>query len=224
MEIELKKIYVNQRLSRETTLFQADLYINGVKAGFAENDGQGGATNYRWLTQEGRALIKAAEEYLEKQPPKIERYDDEGMEKTYEVKQSLDQKIDDMVADYVFAKAQKANEDRFDKQMAKDMEKGIVYGIPGERKYTVQHFRVPIEKILETPKYRAALKTFFTNTLLPKLGKDLKILNTNIHPDDLQMLGVPLKYTIAAKPGVKRKPTGPRAKWNDARKQGGPKK
>jgi hypothetical protein len=40
----LKRFTTNARLSQETTAFAADVWIDGKKAGTAENDGHGGAT------------------------------------------------------------------------------------------------------------------------------------------------------------------------------------
>lgn len=45
MNITLKKLRIVERLSQETTCFTADVYVDGVKAGTAENHGQGGPTN-----------------------------------------------------------------------------------------------------------------------------------------------------------------------------------
>lgn len=44
MKIELKRFTTNARLSQETTAFAADIWVNGKKAGTAENDGHGGQT------------------------------------------------------------------------------------------------------------------------------------------------------------------------------------
>ncbi len=46
MNIQLKKVKINRTFSRETIQFFAELHINGKHIGFAENDGQGGSTNY----------------------------------------------------------------------------------------------------------------------------------------------------------------------------------
>lgn len=45
MNIELRKLSISVRLSEETTAFAADVYVNGTKAGYAKNDGQGGSTH-----------------------------------------------------------------------------------------------------------------------------------------------------------------------------------
>ena len=44
MKIELKRFTSNARLSKDSTAFAADVWVNGKKAGTAENDGHGGAT------------------------------------------------------------------------------------------------------------------------------------------------------------------------------------
>jgi len=47
VNIELKRFTSNARLSQETTAFAADVWVDGKKAGFAENDGHGGCTMVR---------------------------------------------------------------------------------------------------------------------------------------------------------------------------------
>ena len=44
MKIELRRFTTNARLSQETTAFAADVWVDGKKAGSAENDGHGGST------------------------------------------------------------------------------------------------------------------------------------------------------------------------------------
>ena len=44
MKIELKRFTSNARLSQETTAFAADVWVDGKKVGYAENDGHGGST------------------------------------------------------------------------------------------------------------------------------------------------------------------------------------
>jgi hypothetical protein len=47
VNVELKRFTTNARLSQETTAFAADVWIDGKKAGTAENDGRGGSTLVR---------------------------------------------------------------------------------------------------------------------------------------------------------------------------------
>lgn len=44
MQIELKRFTTNARLSQETTAFAADVWVDGTKVGYAENNGHGGNT------------------------------------------------------------------------------------------------------------------------------------------------------------------------------------
>ncbi len=55
MEIKLKNIHVDLRLSEETNAFTADLFIclRGKNVGTALNDGHGGMTNCRARDPEG---------------------------------------------------------------------------------------------------------------------------------------------------------------------------
>lgn len=61
MKIELKRFTTNARLSQETTAFAADVWVDGKKAGHAENDGHGGNTNVHLhlLAPEQRAAVEA---------------------------------------------------------------------------------------------------------------------------------------------------------------------
>ena len=47
MKLELKNVKINEAFSEETLMFKADLYVNGKKIAYAENDGRGGCTFYR---------------------------------------------------------------------------------------------------------------------------------------------------------------------------------
>lgn len=44
MEIKLKNLKIAKFMSEETTCFQATVYVDGKKAGMAQNDGHGGST------------------------------------------------------------------------------------------------------------------------------------------------------------------------------------
>lgn len=48
MKIELKKVKIIKSMSRETTCFQADLWIDGKKAADIHNDGHGGCNFYHF--------------------------------------------------------------------------------------------------------------------------------------------------------------------------------
>ncbi|HSX21535.1 MAG TPA: hypothetical protein VLE97_02020 [Gaiellaceae bacterium] len=58
MKIELKRFTTNARLSQETTAFAADVWVDGKKVGYAENDGHGGNTMVH-LDPSVRAAVEA---------------------------------------------------------------------------------------------------------------------------------------------------------------------
>jgi hypothetical protein len=60
MKVELKRLQISERLSKETIAFAADVWINGKKAGYAENEGHGGNTT---VHIEDRALAKALRDH-----------------------------------------------------------------------------------------------------------------------------------------------------------------
>ncbi len=64
MKIELKNVKHFPSLSQETEAFIAYLYINGKHAGFAENKGHGGSTDYYGKDAKGKVLIKQAEDFI----------------------------------------------------------------------------------------------------------------------------------------------------------------
>ena len=65
MEITLKSIHHSSHLSQETHAFTATIYVDGKKAGTAENDGWGGQTNC-WI--DNKELRKKVEEHFKGLP------------------------------------------------------------------------------------------------------------------------------------------------------------
>ena len=67
MKVQLKRLQICANLSEETTAFTADVWIDGKKAGWAKNDGHGGATIvhvgdraiHAALREHGAALVPA---------------------------------------------------------------------------------------------------------------------------------------------------------------------
>ena len=118
MNIELKKISFNERMSEETNCFIADLYINGKRVGECNNDGRGGCTNYGSNTPEGRKLIAEAEKYCKALP----KYRSEEL--NFEYDQSLESVIDDLLTAHLKAK----DLQKFNKKMQKKYALAICYG------------------------------------------------------------------------------------------------
>jgi len=99
MKFELKKISYNKKLSQETSAFTADIYCNGKKAGYAQNNGCGSETacHLNYVTKEKRQEIF---EWIEQQPSKV--YSD------FTFKMSLDLLVDDLLSNHL-EKLQKKN-------------------------------------------------------------------------------------------------------------------
>jgi hypothetical protein len=99
MKLELKNIKVNLAFSEETTMFKADIYANGKKIGYADNDGHGGCTCYN--AHEGqREALKAAEAFAQTLPSDYYMF---GNEKR-EIKMNLEHWIDKQVEIYLHGK------------------------------------------------------------------------------------------------------------------------
>ena len=71
MNAELRKVKVYDGMSRETTAFNAELWIDGKLAAHVENDGGGGPNFLRWVDMmHGKsAFQKAFDAWTEAMPP-----------------------------------------------------------------------------------------------------------------------------------------------------------
>jgi hypothetical protein len=178
MKIELKNVKINLTFSEETTMFMADLFINGVLAGEANNDGRGGCTFYSVRTydakkqtflsdserERNKELIKQAEAYCLSLPKvRVEEYD-------FEYDMNLEHFIDDLVT----AELEKKEKKKFEKQMVNS----IMWGKPKGHSYSQVKFKVPLAEIPTTrlqevvDKYKKEFKEgeVFLNTNLESLG------------------------------------------------------
>jgi hypothetical protein len=180
MKIELKNIKINLTFSEETIMFMADLAINGVIVGEAENDGRGGCTFYSAksydvkkqaflsdeLRERNRTLIKQAEEFCKGLPK--QKYDF-GLG-THEFDQTLESVIDDLVSAEINKKEQK--------KLEKKMVDHIMWGKPNGATYSLVKFKIPLKQIpliqLQSVinKYKREFKEgeVFLNTNLEELG------------------------------------------------------
>lgn len=128
MKIELKNVKINLTFSEETIMFRADLVIDGVVAGEADNDGRGGSTFYSAKTydvkkqkslsdaerERNKELIRKAEAFCKTLPP-ID-YDD------FKIDMNLEHFIDELVNQEIKKKE--------DKKLEKKMETTIMWGKP----------------------------------------------------------------------------------------------
>ena len=152
-------------MSEETTAFAADIFINGIKAGYAKNDGHGGCTEYHAHTGH-RDLIEQAEEYCLTLPPIV--YEADKHMKGFTIDMNLENFIDELVTKHLAG--------NFEKKLKKNFEKGICYGTMNSYQISSWGKAFPISKMKDHPQ---------GNTTLKKAIDELKakgetILNTNL--------------------------------------------
>ena len=91
MNIELKNVKHSQFASHETNCFEATIYIDGKKAGTAENSGQGGTTDIFPHT-----LYNTIKAYTDTLPPTMYH----GMT----LEQTPDGLVDDLLTEWLYAR------------------------------------------------------------------------------------------------------------------------
>jgi hypothetical protein len=98
MKFTLKRISYSSRLSQETNAFAADVYIDGKKAGIAENAGHGGSTDVHLihLTPDERKKVM---EWVRSQPPKVYPASEEM--DSFSIPMDLDVIVDDLLSEYL---------------------------------------------------------------------------------------------------------------------------
>ncbi len=153
MKIELKKISISLSLSEETIAFTADIYVNGVKAGYARNGGTGGSTHS--TPYEGMfTTLQAAEKFL--------------------ATQSKEETFDGYLNDFIDIIIDGEVKKKESAKLAKQFEKGIVYG--NESEYRIVSWKLSIAELLKHPQGLDIL-TKKVNAL--RLAGET-ILNTNL--------------------------------------------
>jgi hypothetical protein len=183
MDIQLKGLYVSEKMSEETTAFKANLYINNIKAGYADNDGRGGMTFYHSEGEKGKRLIAEAEEWCKKLPPKVlDGF--EGNDK-YTLPMNLEHFIDDLVADHLDQKYKM----QFQRKMEKVMANGILVGIP-DKEYRAWSFKVPLAMVLQSPAGIKSVRKLIQEKIIPNMKEEEKFLNTNIPQSMYQAVGI----------------------------------
>jgi len=155
-------------------MFQAELAVNGVVIGYANNDGRGGCTEYGILYYDlspeiiarNRKLLAEAEAYCKTLPP-IKVSEDF----------SLDMNLEHFIDDLVTAELRKKEQKKVEKKMADT----IMWGKPKGNSYMQAKFKIPLAKI----------PLFKLQEIVDKYKKEFKegdeFLNTNF-----EALGVKL--------------------------------
>ena len=171
MKIELKKIAFYERMSEETNAFNADIYVNGIKTGYAKNDGQGGCTWYH--PYEGKQdLLKQAEAYAKSLPSTSHEF----MGKTMVLDTNLESIIDDLLGKHLIAK----ENEKFQKKIQKSCLTNIVWGVENGSSFRSMGWKnVTIEQLLNTPNGIAAIKNAIAR-VKREMKEGEKIFNNNI--------------------------------------------
>jgi len=100
MKIEIKNVKHSEFASHETNCFEASVYLDGVRAGIVENDGQGGCNRYHPYELE----IKI-NEYAKTLPPVVTSMKDpHDSSKTFAYDQDADAVIDDLLTAHLYSK------------------------------------------------------------------------------------------------------------------------
>ena len=100
MEITLKKVKKYSALSEETIAYTADVYIDGILIGTAQNNGKGGETYVQLCQKANLEKLREAEKWASNLPAKkIMGYNGE-----FEYKQNLSSVIDDALEEHELAK------------------------------------------------------------------------------------------------------------------------
>jgi hypothetical protein len=171
MKLQLKNVKINEAFSEETLMFKADLFVNGKKVAYAENDGRGGCTYYNVYSRELRPILEQAEAYCKTLPSKFHTYG----EKTIEIKSNLEHWIDDVVYEISNNKAIEKHK----KKLAKDMLRGICYG--SDNGYKILHWKgFTLEQILNRNDGRELVR----RKIEELVNSGETILNTNLPKDN----------------------------------------
>ena len=176
MKIELKNFKHYDRLSEETMCFVGNIWVNGIKCGYAENSGKGGCTSYHHdCTEQSRELIRQAEEYCLKLPPIVYKANIH-YNKDIQIDMNLTNYIDDLCCELV----KKKEKDAIAKKLNKEMQKAILIGIDNGTDITYQAiaFKLPLREMWEN--YPDHFKLTLKNKLEKYADKGYRLLNTNI--------------------------------------------
>lgn len=96
--LELKNVHFSERLSQETNAFAADIFFNGKKVGYAENDGYGGCTNINCYPKSRDEFNKACE-YAKSLPEIV--YEGRGGLKGFSIESNIENQVDELFTQWL---------------------------------------------------------------------------------------------------------------------------
>jgi len=103
--LTIKNVKHSVFASHETNCFEATIYWNGKKAGYAENSGQGGCTGINWLD---RGVEKEAQDWAKTQPDIVTDYCLHDSDEIFTYKFELEGAVDQLLETYLFEKEMKS--------------------------------------------------------------------------------------------------------------------
>jgi hypothetical protein len=166
MKIELKNVKHSEFASHETNCFEASVYIDGVRAGIAENDGRGGCNMYH-----PHDLEIKIDAYAKTLPPVVTNMaDPHDSTKKFTYHQDADTVIGDLLTQYLYSK-----------DLKRALAKKILYVKDDGKLYETKGLtKSQIEVFLAKPNIQETLKTKKILNLLP-FAEALSIYRRGAH-------------------------------------------
>lgn len=164
MRVELRSIKIYPDMSEETTAMSCRIFIDGIEAGIASNEGRGGCTNYtpyQGFQETFRQLEIKMSETPDIVYPKADGTSDFTLKCTFE------NWID-------FEIANEGNK-KFQNKLSKDMLKGICFG--SVMSYSLLSWKnYTLDQLLNSPVGKATIQ----NKVNELKAKGENIINTNL--------------------------------------------
>jgi hypothetical protein len=162
MNVTLKNVKFSEHMSEETNAFTADVYVDGVRCGYAKNDGCGGNTNVHPYSFQQSELFYKGETFLKTQPQI-----NIGTEETpFMVESNMENVVDQLFEQWLKEKDKK--------KLEKKMETHLMWGIPNGSNYMQINFKKPLLTLPQT-----ALQSYI-NGIKAGFKDGQQFLNTNL--------------------------------------------
>lgn len=167
-DFSLKKLSIYERMSEETTAFNAELYYKGKLVSYVKNDGRGGSHQFDAFPPATRELLNEAEKWALAQP--AHTWESHGE------KHSLPYELDFLIDEFIDAELKKKSE----KKIQKRCEKAILWGVPGGSTYTEIAYKVTIAQMMANPAWKLQLQNK-VNEIKKELKPNEVFFNTNLN-------------------------------------------
>jgi len=125
MNVEIKNIKISLGNSDETYCFNADIYADGKKVGYAKNNGRGGNTDYNRYPKFSYDDIRDIENYFKSMPCKEYTLNNEIFKMNYSLENFIDEAVEKKLAERDAARLKNRMEKDFQKYICYKVENGI---------------------------------------------------------------------------------------------------